>query len=137
MALYDIYPVTRKLVLDTFDKKGYNITRTQLNILLTLSVDGTMNMSALAGRINTSNEQATRAVGQLAEKGLITKEHSEDNRRIVNISLTDKAHEFLTRMKTDITEAFAASFSELTDEEIEQAYESIGILTRLLKKVIE
>ena len=64
MSMYEIYPLSRKLVFDTFDKKKYDITRTQQIIMLSLCIEGTLTMSQLASKINTSNEQATRAVAQ-------------------------------------------------------------------------
>ena len=69
MSMYEIYPLSRKLVFDTFDKKKYDITRTQQIIMLSLCIEGTLTMSQLASKINTSNEQATRAVAQLVDKG--------------------------------------------------------------------
>ena len=53
-SLFRIYPVCRKLVFDTFDKKKYGITRTQQVIMLTLGVNGSLTMSGLASKINTS-----------------------------------------------------------------------------------
>ena len=38
MQFYEIYPLSRKLVFDTFDQKKYHVTRTQQIVLLSLSV---------------------------------------------------------------------------------------------------
>ena len=72
MSMYEIYPLSRKLVFDTFDKKKYDITRTQQIIMLSLCIEGTLTMSQLASKINTSNEQATRAA-ELSTSGSLTK----------------------------------------------------------------
>ena len=53
MSMYEIYPLSRKLVFDTFDKKKYDITRTQQIIMLSLCIEGTLTMSQLASKINT------------------------------------------------------------------------------------
>ena len=45
MSMYEIYPLSRKLVFDTFDKKKYDITRTQQIIMLSLCIEGTLTMS--------------------------------------------------------------------------------------------
>lgn len=66
MSMYEIYPLSRKLVFDTFDKKKYDITRTQQIIMLSLCIEGTLTMSQLASKINTSNEEKENA--QPAEK---------------------------------------------------------------------
>lgn len=137
MEFYEIYPLSRKLVFDTFDKKKYNVTRTQQIILLSLSVSGTLNMSQLASRINTSNEQATRAVAQLVQKGFVNREHNPENRRIVNISLTDKAQVFLAKMKAEIHDELIKMFACVTDEEMKVLYESLKNVDMILKKVNE
>ena len=95
MSMYEIYPLSRKLVFDTFDKKKYDITRTQQIIMLSLCIEGTLTMSQLASKINTSNEQATRAVAQLVDKGFVIRMQNPDNRRVINIRLTDEAMRFL------------------------------------------
>lgn len=97
MEFYEIYPLSRKLVFDTFDQKKYHVTRTQQIVLLALSVSGQMNMTQLAARINTSNEQATRAAAQLADMGFIRREHQTGNRRVVIISLTPEAEDFIKK----------------------------------------
>lgn len=137
MEFYQIYPLSRKLVFDTFDKKKYNVTRTQQIILLSLSVSGTLTMSHLASRINTSNEQATRAVAQLVEKGFVNREHDPDNRRVVNISLTDEAQVFLAKMKSEIHDELIKMFSVVSDEEMQALYESLKNVDTILKKVSE
>ena len=136
LAFYEIYPLSSMLVFDTFDKKKYNITRTQQIILLSLSVCGSLTMSNLASRINTSNEQATRAVAQLVGKGLVERAHDPQNRRIVNISLTPEAEVFLTKMKAEIRGDLLNRFSVVTDEEMAELYRSLCCVDDVLKKVI-
>jgi DNA-binding MarR family transcriptional regulator len=136
MSMYDIYPLSRKLVFDTFDKKKYEITRTQQIILLSLSVAGVLNMSQLAEKINTSNEQATRAVAQLVDKGFIVRMQNPTNRRVINIMLTDEARLFLNKMKDEILGELVSRFSEISDEEMEQLYSSILNVSTILKKVM-
>ena len=87
MSMYEIYPLSRKLVFDTFDKKKYDITRTQQIIMLSLCIEGTLTMSQLASKINTSNEQATRAVAQLVDKGFVIRMQNPDNRRGTRIPI--------------------------------------------------
>ena len=101
MSMYEIYPLSRKLVFDTFDKKKYDITRTQQIIMLSLCIEGTLTMSQLASKINTSNEQATRAVAQLVDKGFVIRMQNPDNRRVINIRLTDEAMRFMEKMKNE------------------------------------
>ena len=136
-SMYEIYPLSRKLVFDTFDKSKYDITRTQQIIMLSLSLSGVLTMSQLAAKINTSNEQATRAVAQLVDKGFIIRMQNPRNRRIINIKLTEEANVFLEKMKNDIIDELVTKFSALTDDEMKTLYESVLNVSTILKKVLD
>ncbi|MGN0594425.1 MAG: MarR family transcriptional regulator [Hominimerdicola sp.] len=133
MELYEIYPLCRKLVFDTFDKKKYEITRTQQIIMLSLSANGTLTMSQLASKINTSNEQATRAVAQLVDKGFIVRMQNPDNRRVINIKLTDKAQKFMDKTINEIKDEILKKFECVSDEEMEKTYQALMQISTVLK----
>ena len=137
LSMYEVYPLSRKLVFDTFDKKKYDITRTQQIIMLSLSVCGTLTMSQLASKINTSNEQATRAVAQLVDKGFIVRMQNPNNRRVINIKLTEKAEAFFEKMKSEILDELLLKFSSISDEEMEKLNDSLTEVAAVLKKVMK
>ena len=124
MSMYEIYPLSRKLVFDTFDKKKYDITRTQQIIMLSLCIEGTLTMSQLASKINTSNEQATRAVAQLVDKGFVIRMQNPDNRRVINIRLTDEAMRFMEKMKNEILDDILGKFSGISDGDMKKMFDT-------------
>lgn len=133
--MYELYPLCRKLVFDTFDKKKNNITRTQQIILLALAAEEKLTMSQLAAKINTSNEQATRAVAQLVDRGFIERLQDNSNRRVINIRLTEKAQEFISKTKAEIMGDLLDRFNDVSDEDMESFQAAIEQLIRVLKKV--
>lgn len=137
MSMYEIYPLSRKLVFDTFDKKKYDITRTQQIIMLSLSVSGTLTMSQLASKINTSNEQATRAVAQLVDKGFVVRMQNPANRRVINIKLTDEAMSFMEKTKAEILDDLLSKFSSVSDGEMKQMKDALELINGILKKVLK
>ena len=137
MEFYKIYPMSRKLVFDTFDQKKYHVTRTQQIVLLSLSVCGTLNMTQLASRINTSNEQATRAVAQLVDMGFVERKHQPDNRRVVNITLTPEAEVFLKKMKADIHDDLLRRFSNVSDEDMAKLSDALVQVSLVLEQVTD
>ena len=137
MEFYEIYPLSRKLVFDTFDQKKYHVTHTQQIVLLALSVSGQMNMTQLATRINTSNEQATRAAAQLADMGFIRREHQTGNRRVVIISLTPEAEDFMKKMKAEIRDDLLKRFANVSDEDMEKLYDALVQVSSVLKQVTD
>ncbi|WP_124100014.1 MarR family transcriptional regulator [Ruminococcus sp. Marseille-P6503] len=133
-AMYELYPLCRKLVFDTFDKRKYGITRTQQIILLALAIEEKLTMSQLASKINTSNEQATRAVAQLVEKGFIERMQDNSNRRIINIRLTEKADDFIEKTKAEIMGDLLDQFNGISDEDMEKFHDAVVQIIGILKK---
>ena len=133
MSMYEIYPLSRKLV---FDKK-YDITRTQQIIMLSLCIEGTLTMSQLASKINTSNEQATRAVAQLVDKGFVIRMQNPDNRRVINIRLTDEAMRFMEKMKNEILDDILGKFSSVSDSDMKKMKDALVFINSILKKVLK
>lgn len=135
-AIYDMYPLCRKFIFDTFDTKKHNLTSTQRMVLLSLSRNGILSMTQLAKKINTSNEQATRAVARLVERGLVQRNQNTENRRVVNINLTDNARELIESLYAEIHEELADKFKNVSNEEVEATYNSALQLSEMLKRVL-
>ncbi|MGN0601283.1 MAG: MarR family transcriptional regulator [Oscillospiraceae bacterium] len=133
--MYEIYPLSRKLVFDAFDNQRNNLTRTQQIIILALTVKNTMSMSQLAKKINTSNEQATRAVAQLVDKGFIRRSHDKNNRRIINICLTENAMEFFMQIKANIQDELLKRFDSISDLDMHNFHDALLEITRILKSI--
>ena len=131
--LYEMYPLSRKLIFDTFNLKNSILTRTQQIILLALSLSKTLTMSQLAEKINTSNEQATRAVAQLVEMDFVERKQNAKNRRIINISLTDKAMNFLENTKNNIMDELLKKFERISDNEMLSIKQAVSQIINVLK----
>lgn len=131
--MYQIYPMSRRLVLDTFDKQNIDLTRTQQIIILALSVNDTLTMSQLAKKVNTSNEQATRAVSQLVDKEFISRTQDAKNRRKINICLTQKARDFMTKTKASILDELLKRFEAVPDSNIKAFYDALTEIVNILK----
>lgn len=130
--LFKIYPVLRHTMYKAFDMQPQKITRTQQIILVTLSDMDTLSMTKLARSINTSNEQATRAVSQLVQMGFVKREQNEVNRRVINISLTELSREYLKNVMTSAAEIISQQNYEFTDEELETICKAVDLTARLV-----
>lgn len=100
-ALFKVFPLLRRAIFEAFDKQNTKLTRTQQIILVTMAGSDSLSMSELARSINTSNEQATRAISQLVDSGFVTRSQNEQNHRIVNIDLTEKAEKYIADVEYD------------------------------------
>ena len=134
-AMFELYPRARKLMYKAFDRLDDDLTRTQQIILLALSIRDNLSMSQLASKICTSNEQATRAVTQLVDKGLVNRTQNKTNRRVVNITLTQKARDHIEAAKKAAVAEGAGNSQRLTDEEIQVINTSIRTILEIIKKL--
>ena len=134
-AMFELYPRARKMMYESFDKLEDDLTRTQQIILLVLSVRDNLSMSQLASKICTSNEQATRAVTQLVDKGLVNRAQNKTNRRVVNITLTQKAKDHIEAAKKAALSEGQKTQKNITDEEIQIVNSAILTILEIIRKV--
>ena len=120
-------------MFDTFNLKDSVLTRTQQIILLALALSKTLTMSQLAKKINTSNEQATRAVAQLVSMEFVQRSQDVKNRRIIHISLTEKATEFMESTKNNIMDELLKKFERISDDEMLLFKQSAAKIISVLK----
>lgn len=129
--IFKLFPLFRKVVYSAFDDHPERITKTQQTILITMRYSGTMSMSQLARRINSSNEQATRAVSQLVQRGFVERSQNEHNHRVVNVSLTDKAEEYLDEVEKLSSRIVADLIGDLDAAKAGQLKKALAELSNL------
>lgn len=109
--------------------KDYKITTSQYNVLRILrgQKGNPMNAFAIQERMIYRNSNVTRIIEKLVEKGLVTKNTCVENRRKVEVSLTEKGAELLTNTDdairgyenaadTFISESEAGNFANVLDQ---------------------
>ncbi len=131
-AVFKTYPLFRQTVYEAFDRQENKLTRTQQIILISLSNAGTLSMSQLAQSINTSNEQATRAVSQLVKSGFIQRHHDDNNRRVVIISLNERSRNYMSNVYSAAALILKEKLSDFSSCEIKK----IGDSTVAIGKII-
>ena len=89
-ALFEIFPICQKFLLNTIDIPSMDLTKTQILILFALSGGRSLNMSQLSSYLASSKEQATRAVSPLVKDEYVTRFRSDENRKMVygGVSIT-------------------------------------------------
>lgn len=134
-ALFEIFPICQKLLLNSFDLHDIHFTKTQIYILLTLSAKKNLNMSEVAAYIASSKEQATRAVAPLVKQGYVERYHNESNRKKVFIRLTKQGNDFVQKEKIRVKSHLASQFNALSLEDREIFRQSIENTLRVLRKL--
>jgi len=109
--------VYRRNICGLFDRDEFKFTKTQQLILMTLWLHKKLSLTELSEQICTSNEQATRAVGQLVKSGFVNRVKNQTNRRSIEISLTQKGIDMINGAHATAAQRIPQRLSELSDED--------------------
>lgn len=109
--------------------KKFDITPEQFNVLRILrgSAPRPMMLSEITQRMIDKNSNSTRLVEKLRLKLMVSREQCENNRRQVDIAITDKGLQLLKKIDLEQA-AWEASLQKLTKAETKE-------LNRLLDKL--
>ncbi|MCR5480917.1 MAG: MarR family transcriptional regulator [Ruminococcus sp.] len=107
----------RRNICGLFDRDEFKFTKTQQLILMTLWLHKKLSLTELSEQICTSNEQATRAVGQLVKSGFVNRVKNQTNRRSIEISLTQKGVDLIKGSQATAAKRIPQRFDELSDED--------------------
>ncbi|MER2060700.1 MAG: MarR family transcriptional regulator [Niallia sp.] len=102
-----------------FNKNSNDLNMTQYKMLFRLDKEGAQNVSDLAKSVHITNAAVTTITDQLLEEDYITKVRSKTDRRVVNITITEKGREIVNNMKKEQQNKMKEHFHKLTEEDIQ------------------
>jgi DNA-binding MarR family transcriptional regulator len=91
-------------------------------------------MSDLAGIIDAPVSTITSIVNKLVENDILYREHSVEDRRIINVSLTAKGKTIYKKIRTQKDELLEALLSQLSEKDQASMIKYINILASSLDK---
>jgi DNA-binding MarR family transcriptional regulator len=108
------------------------LSLSQYHLLIGLMDEAKLPVGELALRAGVSGPTATRALDALARRGLVEREHSAVDRRVVTIRLTSLGEQALSRKRAFILGKRSELFDELAPAEREQAQRLLRRLGELI-----
>ncbi len=105
-----------------------DLTTPQLKVVLLLYLEGSARMSALASALGVSLATATGIVDRLMERGLVIRENSSADRRVVVCRLSDRGHELTDRLYISARERARALLQGLTEAQLNKLDEALTSL---------
>ncbi len=99
---------------------AHGLTEGQFAILEALLHLGAMNQRELGRKVLRSNANVCTVLENLEKGGLVRRERDADDRRIMNVSLTDEGRALIERIFPPHAATIAGMFAVLSDEEQEQ-----------------
>ncbi|RCU45434.1 MULTISPECIES: MarR family winged helix-turn-helix transcriptional regulator [Corallincola] len=112
--------------------KTSGLTSPQLLVLQALKNKQAMISREIAKEINLSQATITSILDRLEAKQLITRKRSEDDRRKVMVSLSEKGHEKIASAPAPLQESFVRQFKQLESWEQSMILSSLQRLATMM-----
>ena len=119
---------------DQWSSAFLDYSKNEILSLLLLYRKTTVNMTEIAEYINAPLNTATGVVARLEKKQMVERQRDSEDRRIVNILLTEKAEAFVSEEKKLIEHYFTEVYQSLTDEEKNAAISIVNKVVSVLKQ---
>lgn len=98
---------------------------------------GPIPMTELGNMLCTSKPNTTFIINKLIEEGKLERLPDKEDRRIINITITEKGKKYLLQNKEKARENLKISLAKLSKQELTTLYESIENLNSILSKIGE
>lgn len=121
------------LKMDTCEHQD-NFTRLHFAVMGSLS-QGDMTMSALAKALMMPKPQLTHLVDSLVRLNLIERRINDADRRVINLSLTDKGQGILNEMRQKMQKNIKQLLVSLKPEEVKRMSSALDNLQEIISKL--
>lgn len=108
----------------------HNLTLNDMHVIDAIGTDKAKNMSSVAKVLNVTVGTLTIAINGLVKKGFVERVRSEEDRRVVLVSLTPKGEKAYLKHEAFHKEMIETVIDRLTEEEQGILAKSLGDLNR-------
>ena len=89
-----------------------------IHVLTILEVQGPLSMSKLAEELDVSLASATGIVTRMEERGLVARQHTDADRRVVSVHRTPRGDEVFDRLRRHRRDKLKKLLAQLSDDEL-------------------
>ncbi|HEX3769241.1 MAG TPA: MarR family transcriptional regulator [Polyangiaceae bacterium] len=125
-----LYTESRRITKEV--ARRVELTGPQLTVLKVLESVGDLSLSELSERIRAQNSTVTGIIDRMEREGLVVRARSTEDRRVVNIRLTDKGSKIAREIAVEPIEIFRTALQSLSAAEMQ---ELLKILTKIAARV--
>ncbi len=121
-----LYTESRRLTKGMASQFG--LTGPQLTVIKLLETFDNLSLSSLSERIRAQNSTVTGIIDRMEREGLVRRERSTVDRRVVHIRLSDKGQKLAKQIQVEPMEIFREALASLSQADLKD-------LLRLLNKL--
>ena len=118
--------------LSKSDAACCGITGAQCHTLLEIGSRGGIALIDLASALNLDTSTISRTIDNLAQDGLVERKANPDDRRYIDISLTEAGQKIFDEINCTYDQFYADIFQSIPPEKHRQVIESINLLADAL-----
>lgn len=104
-------------------------------IMTVLKEEGTLHVAEIGEKLQIAKAQMTHLIDKLVELGMVDRNIDTNDRRTINITLTEKGAAFMKNHENNIMNAVREYISSLGDNELEALSRSLRTLRDILLKL--
>lgn len=135
LTLTKVIPALGKKLFKPLDQQKATFTPIQVNTLDLLTQRTSCTMTELAHEMDVSNQQMTAVINQIASRRLVSRKHDQDDRRIVNISITATGKQQLKEHTDRMVTLISGQLKDLDEADNEKLYLALINLKSVLDKI--
>lgn len=117
------------------DTPSQGLTFTQLFVLASLHRHGQMRMRDLSERLGLTNSTTSGIVDRLVKMGLVSRNRSEQDRRVVYVALTDVSQRFAGDIETQVDQLVLELFGTASEADLHCIIEGLKKLDAIVGDV--
>ena len=129
-AIIYLYTESRRITKEL--AKRADLTGPQLTVVKLLEQVGDLSLSELSDKIRAQNSTVTGIIDRMEREGLVTRERSKEDRRVVHIRLTAKGNALAADIPVEPMEIFKGALQSLSGQEMRDL---MRIMTKVAKRV--
>jgi len=123
------------LLKQSFEKdfKKMDVTQSQILVMRVLNQYGDMKVSDISKELDLSNSTVSGIIDRLVEKKIVQRKRSEEDRRIVMISLADEYRQPVRKHLNAFAQKMRRALSTTTEEDLDSIMQGLEKLEKILQ----
>lgn len=121
--------------MDLLRKAGIQGDQNLLPIIVRVGIAKTINIGDLAKQVGKNHSSTSRQIDKFEKQGLLTTTYNSADRRIREISLTDKGRALFQQINDARYELFKKILNETNPSDASKIDEGLSLLAEILQKI--
>lgn len=129
-----LYTESRRITKGMAREVG--LTGPQLTVIKLLESFDDLSLSSLSERIRAQNSTVTGIIDRMEREGLVRRERSTTDRRVVHIRLSDKGQKLARQIKVEPMEIFRDALASLSPSDLRDLLRIMSKLQRFVRSEV-